>query len=759
MKSGMPWSLRGIDEETREAIFEAARRAGLSVSEWLNTNVSEEPERDGAATIGAAVDRLTRRLRTMNDAARAAVPGLAGRLEEIERHLERLHGQGTGAGSLKGISAMVEKLTRDIEDADERARKMIEGQRAGRPQAKGTRGITDAIRDLDQRISKMSERIPTPPAERAPPLDDVRQRLTALLAEQPEASTGNTATIDAALRTLEARIDEAKARLLTPHDSEPTTSRNAGEAELMSRIERRLNEIDARLGEREEPKPQAKASRPAKLDELTAAIAEISARQRSLDVSGERRTASREQTDIAAAIAALRSDVTALGEQVAALGRAGAHEQSATLEIARRIEALSDDYPLDRSAFDAIRADIEALRGAVEAKDGADRSRLDLLGEEIAALRGAFEANGAQGGTADLHQVESLCAAIADQLDELVRTSPDRTRLDALGEEVSALRRTLEADDSPRAIQRLEMRVAELGRGIDAALSGRGAGPGVDQAIKRMEERLEAVGEDIAARLGAPGAQAVSTDIQGIEQRLDTLSRSIVATLAERNSPIAPTVAQRFEERLDEISARIDDLLDRAPAVASIATMHARLQSLIESVEGLSASQREPAAALEEVKTEIAAIRRDIAARGPTDTANLEGQIRQLAERLDAAAEPNPDGPVLSELEAQITRLASQFEEDNSRETALHHVEESLQALQTNLSRNHHEFDRSRPRGGARRGQGTFRNRDLGDRLRPDPGAARGPCQPAGSGDRAAGAGVRDHRPHPDAGGRAAWPP
>ena len=32
MKSGMPWSLRGIDEETREAIHTAARRAGLTVN-------------------------------------------------------------------------------------------------------------------------------------------------------------------------------------------------------------------------------------------------------------------------------------------------------------------------------------------------------------------------------------------------------------------------------------------------------------------------------------------------------------------------------------------------------------------------------------------------------------------------------------------------------------------------------------------------------------------------------------------------------
>ena len=42
MKSGMPWNLRGVDEETREAVYEAARRAGLTVGQWLNATVGDD---------------------------------------------------------------------------------------------------------------------------------------------------------------------------------------------------------------------------------------------------------------------------------------------------------------------------------------------------------------------------------------------------------------------------------------------------------------------------------------------------------------------------------------------------------------------------------------------------------------------------------------------------------------------------------------------------------------------------------------------
>ena len=126
MKSGMPWSLREVDEETREAIYKAARRAGLTVSEWLSSTAGEDesgsvPDRDDdrPAAIAAALDRLTTRLRSMDDKSRATVPNLIRRLDEIEQRLARQAESGRADGSLKGVSAMVEKLARDIEDADE----------------------------------------------------------------------------------------------------------------------------------------------------------------------------------------------------------------------------------------------------------------------------------------------------------------------------------------------------------------------------------------------------------------------------------------------------------------------------------------------------------------------------------------------------------------------------------------------------------------------------------------------------------------
>ena len=665
MKSGMPWSLRGVDEETREAIYKAAQRAGLTVSEWLNSTAgggefggTADTDNDHPSAIAAALDRLTTRLRSMDDRSRATVPNLIRRLDEIER---RLAGQSEGAradGSLKGVSAMVEKLARDIEDADESARTMIEGQRAGggvAPAADVAR-VTEAIRDLDQRIARMGERIAPRREDPSPGLDDIGSRLNALLAERPTArpNAGRAAAIDAALRGLETRIDEAKARLIQPRAA---TARPAGEADPIARIEQRLSEIGNRLAGRDRPppqsKPQSSPARTGKGDDLAAAIAEISAHQHLLDERAEAQAMRRDQKALSATMAALRNEIATLTEQVRTLSPTS--DGGATFELARRIEALSAERPGDRSQLTAIRADLAALRGAVEQNSVAP----------------------------SLEQIDARYQAISTRLDDLARKSPDGTRLDALGEEVAALRRALEADDSPRAIQRLEMRLAELGRSLEAALGRKE--PSVNPAVERLEGQLTVLGEELKVALANSNAAVASQEaVERLEQRLDSLSHNIVATLSERGEP-------SIVGRLDEIAARIDDLLDRAPAVSSIATMHARLQGLVESVEGLTASQHEPAAALDEIKTGIAAIRREIAGRGAADTDALERQIRDLATRLETVTSSDSETTGLAELEAQVARLAGQLEDDQPRAAVLRHVEESLEQLQSRLSDSHRE--------------------------------------------------------------------
>ena len=44
MKSGIPWSVKGIEPDVREAAKDAARRSGLTLGEWLNAAIIERAE-------------------------------------------------------------------------------------------------------------------------------------------------------------------------------------------------------------------------------------------------------------------------------------------------------------------------------------------------------------------------------------------------------------------------------------------------------------------------------------------------------------------------------------------------------------------------------------------------------------------------------------------------------------------------------------------------------------------------------------------
>ena len=44
MKSGLPWQVSGVRREARDTAREAARRAGMSVGEWLDTVILESAQ-------------------------------------------------------------------------------------------------------------------------------------------------------------------------------------------------------------------------------------------------------------------------------------------------------------------------------------------------------------------------------------------------------------------------------------------------------------------------------------------------------------------------------------------------------------------------------------------------------------------------------------------------------------------------------------------------------------------------------------------
>jgi localization factor PodJL len=723
MKSSAPSSIKGIDDETLEAARALADRSGLSVAEWLNRVIADHggPEtgsgRDADRAfhgndqtdqaVAAAAERLTRRIRAMDATSRSALAGLKDRLDAIERNLGAVPtlppGSGERARSLRSVAAMIEDLSRELDNADESARRKIEGlrDRGGSPtrgseRASDAGGVSDAIQDLDQRISAMTARIkPGPKVESPVRLDELKDRLDALLAKGPAApapQTERAASLDTALRSLESKIDSARARVIA--GAPPTIA--SSEEDRMRRIEARLADIKGHLGAKA-PQP---FTPPPMGDNLASAIAEISARQKALD----------DKSETLDSVSELRRDIADLSEKMAAFGRVGAEEKGAFYDLVRRIDALGAERPLDRHLLSAMRADLDALRTAVSGDHG--------------------------------------MTGIAQRLDGLIERMPERDRLDALGDELSTIRHALEAADGPRAISRLEVRMAELARGLETALNG-------DSKARRQAEsetfaRIEATLGKISTRIDslvdrtprievltaihdrvaalARGMEAANSEgrahrqtenesfsqlagslgeintrldglldrssqddlLTAVHDRVASLARGVEAAVkgSVDTRPTESEAFSRLETTLNEVAARIDGLLD-GPSHDMLTDVQARVAALADRLDRMDAFQRMPAATLDQIKGDILALRRDIAERTPPAIDHLEGQIADLAGRLDTLAKSSDDDG-LAELEAQVARLSAELE-NVPQSAVLQKVEENLARVQSILSDNRTE--------------------------------------------------------------------
>ena len=81
MKPGIPWSVKGIEPDAREAAKNAARRSGMTLGEWLNAAIVEQAEPEPASqhqTPPAAIPKQTRSKISTHPIERAAT-----RLEDI----------------------------------------------------------------------------------------------------------------------------------------------------------------------------------------------------------------------------------------------------------------------------------------------------------------------------------------------------------------------------------------------------------------------------------------------------------------------------------------------------------------------------------------------------------------------------------------------------------------------------------------------------------------------------------------------------
>jgi localization factor PodJL len=143
MKPGIPWSVKGIDAETREAAKEAARRAGMTLGAWLNAVILDQSEDDDPPQ-----PLTVSRRRMPSPAVSGQRPGARGGLAESAEMAERLDSL---ADKLNALTAAEQATAVD--------RFMASPQAPARNPDQTVRAVLDRLVRHEQRTSDTIEEI------------------------------------------------------------------------------------------------------------------------------------------------------------------------------------------------------------------------------------------------------------------------------------------------------------------------------------------------------------------------------------------------------------------------------------------------------------------------------------------------------------------------------------------------------------------------------------------------------------------------
>ncbi len=502
MNSRVSWSTEGIDPSVRDRAEAAARRAGMSLSDWLNS------------TLG---DTAPPNFRPPYD-QRPAMPS------QESREVADIHQR------LDSIARQIEQISQP--------RPRQDPSRANLPRNEPAvaRQLNDAISRLDARLSQISS---PAPARRAQMPDKQRQ---ADLIERAAAQVYrpspplNPASLDFAIAEIAARqneLDSVQPRQTPPRSAPPiapaappTTAyappaRRPPAGPDFSSLERHLIKITSQIEALQRPDhiEQSIAAFRSELTEIRHAITEAMPRRAIESIENEIRSLSR------------RIDDT---RQSGIDGQALAGIERALGEIREVLRSLTPAEQL--AGYDeAIRNLGAKLDLILRAND--DPSTIHQLEGAIAALR-AIVSNVASNDA--LARLSDDVHVLSSKVDQLARSDTHADSFAILEQRIAALTLSLEnreqrpaasenSEHIETALRALSDRLDRMPVGNDNA----SAFAHLEQRVSYLLERLEASTDQRGGNLGR-----VEEGLQDILHHLERQHASIAAFAANsRNEP------------------------------------------------------------------------------------------------------------------------------------------------------------------------------------------------------------------------------
>jgi localization factor PodJL len=629
MATSLPWSVKGVDPRTRDAAKAAARRAGMTLGEWLDHKIRVEsqgaaPDAPEQLDIAALSERLARlsqgQMETSPQAAASAAPA---RPESSQPDFEAVISQAaaterlTRESSAKTAGAL-DSIARWIENTEHR---MTASERAAAErQERATAVIADAIKTMGERIVDVERKAVE--ARRKPAQADFAradmERGEPAPAPRLAFSRDGLAAAVTDIRTRQRALDADRMPQVSPAHA---AQRAPLPETRIAALRQDLRDLSARIVPAAQPaasmrepsyrQTSAAAYQPA-ANPIEHMIADLGARLDRLD--------RRDSLDpVLKPLARIESEMARLAED-----RAGDSYQRVEMEIAH------------------LAAKVDALTAR-----GGDRALLAPLMRDIGELREMM----AQSTTGQrLEDVSHQVASLSAEMGRLRDMQPDGRELRSLALAIEDVRDAILADRAhgghadPAPMNALARQIDGLASRIDALPTMR-------------PELIDAQAEQLAARIA-------EMDLTGRGVSGD-LSRRI-ETLVGRLEGLAERQPDRIEGRLDALQQRIEALVEQGPAAVT-----RQIAALADRIETLAASSNLAQVVDGGGAVQIARV----------DLRPVEDMLRTLADKIDEAGRPGAETDAFDALEQQISGLAARLDEAAATRSAESGIERTLQDL------------------------------------------------------------------------------
>jgi localization factor PodJL len=548
MKPGIPWSVKGIEPDAREAAKLAAKRSGMTLGEWLNSTILD------SADDAEPLKTKPRATAAAQPQSSAALERTASRLEDIAEHLARLS---------QREAQVSHPVTDHRTDSELMSRVLNRVENNERQTVEAFTAVNDRLAVLGRQMAQAAKsRVETRVEESAgyQTLEKAVRNIVEHMEVSEKRSRENFKSLQERVAAMTSKAQAAPQEQVLK------------QAPAFTQLEQRLAELASRIerSESEQPKQGLPDLLKKELSELAGRIDTVRDTAESL--------AQRAQTQ---AVQTSQQELRAIEQRIVGLIREAQTSLSGNGAGPAEMQRLRGEVERLNTRIDeaargqAQGSDVLALRAAVEqlssrVAQGPDLAPIVDMDRRIHTLSEQLERTQAQTrGMPQFGEIERKLAELDHKLNEAVlgRSSAAAAEVeDRLNEIAGRVERT---EQQLTSLETIERAVNQLFDSLEQQRNWtqQVATDAAEGAANRMAQQILSQGPQAVSLAGAPEIAALQQGLNAVRMASENADQRNQETLEAVHETLEQIVGKLAELETAAIGQRVAQAVQQQPDV------------------------------------------------------------------------------------------------------------------------------------------------------------------------------------------------